>query len=40
VQGDTLRLCLDITQDHHRPQRLAAGRDGWPMLLTLTRASR
>lgn len=40
IQGDTLRLCLDLTQEHHRPEKVAAGRSGWPMLLTLARVSR
>lgn len=40
VEGDTLRLCVDVTQDHQRPEKLEAGRGSWPMLLTLSRVSR
>lgn len=36
----TLRICLDLTQDRHRPEKLAAGARGQPMLLTFKRAAR
>ena len=36
----TLRICLDLTQDRHRPEKLAAGTRGQPMLLTFKRVVR
>ena len=41
LEGDTtLRICLDLTQDRHRPEKLAAGERGQPMLLTFKRVVR